>query len=176
MSPAEAGDKKKQIEARLKTIARAQQSLGRRTALVGDLYQRILWEYENNRLWEPNQVRQIEALIPVPLQQLAKEAFPTTARLVDTYAATSDAATKTAAVDGYKDIVQRLQTVLKNMEQAESLAALIELGRFVLKLQNAAILDVQHRVRDRETNIFTPKTTDPPKDPKEPKEKAKQGK
>lgn len=170
MSPAEAGDKRKLVESRLKMLARAQQSLGRRVALVGDLYQRILWEYENNRLWEPNQVREHEGKIPVPLQQLAKDAFQTTARQVDAYAASSDAATKAAAVEGYKNILERLQAVLKSMEDAESLAALIEVTRFVLKLQNAAILDARNRVEARETNIFDRKGA---KDPKAPKEESK---
>ena len=156
MSPAEAGDRRRQVEARLKTLARLQQSLGRRVAFVGESYQRILWEYENNRLWEPNQVRQQEALIPAPLQELAKDAFPATARLVDSYSATGDLATKTAAVDGYKDIQRRLAAILKNMEQAENLAALIEELRTVIKLENDAIRDVESRVRAREQDIFKP--------------------
>lgn len=157
MSPAEAGDRRRQVEARLKTLARLQQSLGRRVAFVGESYQRILWEYENNRLWEPNQVRQMETLIPAPLQELAKEAFPATARLVDSYANTSDAATKASAIDGYKDIQRRIAAVLKNMEQAENLAALIEELRTVIKLENDAIRDVEKRVREREQDIFKPK-------------------
>jgi hypothetical protein len=168
MSPADAGDKRRQVEARLKMLARAQQSLGRRVALVADLYQRILWEFENNQLWEPNQVREAEGKIPVPLQQLAKEAFQTTARQVDAYAAGSDAATKSAAVEGYKDIIERIQAVLKSMEDAETLAALIEVTRWVIKLETEAIRDVKSRVEAHETNIFEPvKDSKQPKDPKE---------
>lgn len=157
MSPAEAGERRRQVEARLKALARQQQALGRRVAFVGESYQRILWEYENNRLWEPNQVRQVEAMIPVPLQELAKDAFPATARLVDAYSTTSDAATKASAVEGYRDIVRRIAAILKNMEQAENLAALIEELRTVIKLENDAIRDVESRVRKREEDIFKPK-------------------
>ena len=80
-----------------------------------------------------------------------------TARLVDSYANTSDAATKASAIDGYKDIQRRIAAVLKNMEQAENLAALIEELRTVIKLENDAIRDVEKRVREREQDIFKPK-------------------
>ncbi len=170
MNPATAGERRRQVEARLKAIARQQQALGRRVAFVGESYQRILWEYENNRLWEANQVRQVESLIPTPLQQLAKDAFPATARQVDSFVLTPEEATRTAAVEGYRDIQRRLAAILKHMEQAENLAALIEELRTVIKLENDAIRDVQARVRARENDIFSPNKPDPPK-PDRPKEK-----
>lgn len=177
MLPSEAGDKRRQVEARLKALARQQQSLGRRVTLVGELYQKIIWEYENNRLWEPNQARDMEALIPVPLAQLGKDAFPASARLVDTFAGNSDPATKTAAIDSYKEIQARIAVILKNMATAESLAALIEGLKTVIKLENDAIRDVQHRVQASEQDIFkkkpeTPKSQ-PPKENEENKEKKK---
>jgi hypothetical protein len=173
VDPTAAGDRRRQVEARLRALARQQQSLGRRVAMVGELYQRILLEYENNRLWQASQVRQFEGLIPAPLAALAKEAFPASARLVDAFAATPEPAARSSAVDAYKDILRRLQAVLKQMEQAENLAALIEELRAVIKLENEAIQDVQGRVRAREHDIFSPKSTDPAKSdqPKDDKNK-----
>lgn len=156
-NPNQAGDKRRQVEARLKALARQQQALGRRTAFVAESYQRILWEYENNRLIDAPKIRQLEGDIPVPLSSLAKDAFPGTARQVDAFVNTADEAARTVAVDGYKDIHRRLLAILKNMEQAENLAALIEELRAVIRLENDAMQDVQKRVRKREEDIFAPK-------------------
>jgi hypothetical protein len=162
--PMPTGAGRPQAEARLRALARTQQTLGRRTAFVGESYQRILWEYENNRLIEANRVRLIEGLITAPLADLAKAAFPATSRLVDTFAATGDEATRTAAVDGYADIQRRLQAVLAQMEQAENLAALLEELRNVIKIEDAAIRDVESRVKEREQDVFGPgKNTQQPR-------------
>ncbi len=157
MGPAQAGDKRKQVEARLKALARLQQALGRRVALVGESYQRILLEYENNRLWEPNQVRETEAKIPAPLLDLAKDAFPATTRLVDAFVNTSDEAKRTDAVAGYKDIERRIQAVLKHMTQAESLAAMIEELRAIIRIEDDAIKATKGRTEAAENDIFSPK-------------------
>ncbi|MBM4063381.1 MAG: DUF4175 domain-containing protein [Planctomycetes bacterium] len=175
MGPQQAGPKLAEVVARFKTLARLQQALGRRVALVGDLYQRILWEYENNRLIEANKVRQMEALIPQPLAAVAKEAFPATSRLVEAFAASGQEATRTEAAAGYEDALRRLQEVLKQMEQAENLAALLEDLRVVIKMEDAVIQDVENRKRALEQDLFgpgkergagqVPPPKDPPQDP-----------
>ena len=157
VNPAAAGERRKAAEARLKALARQQQALGRRVAFVGESYQRILWEYENNRLIEANKVRQLESLIPVPLQQLAKESLPATARLVDAFVTSADEATRASAIEGYIDIERRMTAILKNMEQAEQLATLIEELKLVINLENDAIRETEKRRKDREEGIFTPK-------------------
>ncbi len=162
---AQAGDRRAQVEARCKTLARQQQALGRRVAFVGESYQRILWEYENNRLWESNQVRQVEGLIPAPLAALAKDDFPATARQVDAYAKSGDEAVRAAAAEGYRAIARRIAAILKQMEEAESLAALLEELRTVIKLENEAIRDVEGRVRQNESEFFQPKKPSDKKDP-----------
>jgi hypothetical protein len=155
-SPSEAGDKAPLVRARLKALARQQQALGRRVALVGELYQRILWEYENNRLVDPTKVRQMEALIPQPLASAAKENFPTSSRLVEAYSETSNASTKTEAVELYVEILRRLQAVLKEMEQAESLAALLEDLRVVIKMEDSVLQEVEKRKQAEEQDTFGP--------------------
>ncbi|MFY9344905.1 MAG: hypothetical protein WAT39_20600, partial [Planctomycetota bacterium] len=166
VNPTQAGDKRRQVEARLKALARQQVQLGGRVAFVAESYQKILWEYENNRLWDAPQVRQIEGLIPTPLRELAKDAFPGTARQVDSFVTTADEATRTAAVDGYREIQRRLAAILKNMEQAENLAALIEELRTVIRLENDAIRDVEGRVKKAEEDIFSPSKPNRPKENK----------
>lgn len=162
--PPLAGDDRPRVEGRLRALARRQQTLGRRVAFVGESYQRILWEYENNRLIEANKVRQIESLITAPLADLAKEAFPATSRLVEGFASSADEATRTAATDGYADIQRRLLAVLAQMEQAENLAALLEELRNVIKIEESAIRDVERRVKEREQDLFGPG-----KDPQQPR-------
>ncbi|MEZ6036821.1 MAG: hypothetical protein R3F29_05040 [Planctomycetota bacterium] len=149
----------------LKALSRRQQALGSQVRSVGEAYQRILWEYENNRLIEANKVRQIESLITVPLEVLAKDAFPATSRLVDRFQATGDEAIRAEAVEGYRDIQRKLQAVLKEMEQAENLAALLEELRNVINLEKDAIRDVQKRVKDREDSLFQKKPDTPKVEP-----------
>ena len=157
VNPDEAGDKQPQATARFRVFARRQQALGRRVRFVGEAYQRILWELENNRLIEENKVRQIEAVITAPLERLAKESFPATARLVSDFARTPDEDVRSSAIDGYRDISRRLAEIIKAMEQAETLAALLEELRNVINLETDAISDVKRRIRDREDNLFKPK-------------------
>lgn len=156
LNPNQAGDKAAAVRARLKTLARQQQTLGRRTAFVGELYQRILWEYENNRLVEPNKVRQIEAVIPQPLASVAKESFPATARSVEAFAGSGDEATKADAIGGYAEIIRRLTAVLAEMKQAESLAALLEDLRSVIKMEDSVLQEVERRKQAEEQSTFGP--------------------
>jgi len=51
------------------------------------------------------------------------------------------------------------------MEEAESLAALLEELRTVIKLENEAIRDVEGRVRQNESEFFQPKKPSDKKDP-----------
>jgi hypothetical protein len=184
VNPADAGDQAKLARARFKAMARRQQAMGRRVRFVSEAYQRILWEFENNRLIEPTKVRQMEALIPEPLEVLAKEAFPATARLVDRFMRTNEESVRAEAIKGYRDIMARLATILKEMEQAEDLAALIEQLRNVINLENEAIRDVKSRLQDLENSLFNPskkkqpnkpsdsvplKKTEQPEKPKKPK-------
>jgi hypothetical protein len=99
-------------------------------------------------------VRQREALIPQPLAALAKEAFPATSRLVDDFATTGQQTARTAAVDGYRDIKRRIDVILKQMEDAETLASLLEDLRAVIKIQDDAKRDAEKRVEARENDIF----------------------
>ncbi|MCK5940436.1 MAG: hypothetical protein KAI24_00595, partial [Planctomycetes bacterium] len=157
VNPKQAGDKRRQATAQFRVFARRQQALGRRVRFVGEAYQRILWELENNRLIEDNKVRQIEAVITVPLEALAKEAFPATAMLVNDFVQTSDESVRAKAVEGYRDISRRLAEIIKAMEQAETLAALLEELRNVINLETDAIADVKRRIKDREDSLFKPK-------------------
>jgi hypothetical protein len=168
VNPLDAGDQVKLVKARFKAMARRQQALGRRARFVAEAYQRILWEYENNRLIEANKVRQMEAVITVPLQVLAKEAFPATARLVNRFLQTGDESVRAQAVSGYRDIQKRLATILNEMEQAENLAALLEELRNVINLETDAIRDVKRRIKDIEDNLFEKRDKDR-KDKKDPK-------
>lgn len=157
MNPQDAGAEVALVKARYKALARQQQALGRRVRFVGEAYQRILWEYENNRLIEANKVRQIEAVITAPLEQLAKEAFPFSARLVDGFSRSGDPSVKNEAVASYREIIRRLEVVLAEMEQAETIAALIEQLRNVINLEKDAIDDVKTRLENRENDIFKKK-------------------
>jgi hypothetical protein len=157
VNPEAAGDQAKLARARFKAMARRQQALGRRVRFISEAYQRILWEYENNRLIESNKVRQMEAVIVTPLNVLAKEDFPLTARLVDRFGRTADESVRSSAAEGYRGIKVRLDAILSEMEQAENLAALLEELRNVINLETDAIRDVQKRLKALESSLFEPK-------------------
>lgn len=153
-APAAGDPRAAKARAAFKALAARQQSLGRRVAFVGDVYQRILWEYENNRIWEPGKVREYEGLTAVPLQQLAREAFPATAHAVATFADTADEELRASAQEGYKDIIARLDAIMKVMEQVETLAALIEQLRGVIKVEDTNIREVERRLREAGQDVF----------------------
>ena len=157
VNPEAAGGQAKLARARFKAMARRQQALGRRVRFISEAYQRILWEYENNRLIESNKVRQMEAVITTPLNVLAKKDFPLTARLVDRFLRTADESVRSSAAEGYRDIKVRLDAILNEMEQAENLAALLEELRNVINLETDAIRDVQKRLKELESSLFEPK-------------------
>lgn len=156
LNPTAADDRAKAAQARLRAVSRQQTSLGRRVAFVAETYGRILLEYENNRLIEPAKVREIENAITVPLAGLGKEDFPRTARQVGEFAAAGDEAVRTAAAGGIDQIVARLLAVLQRMEQAETLAALLEDLRGVIKLEDRAILDVETTLKNTLDSLFGP--------------------
>jgi hypothetical protein len=166
VNPANAGDKRKLVEARLKALVRKQQTLGRRVAFIGESYQRILWEYENNRLIEANQVRNIETKIPQPLLAIGKESFPAAARATDDFVAATDEAVRNRAVATCQDIERRILAILAEMKQAESLAGLIEDLKGVNRLVDDAKRDAKSRAEGREQDIFQPKK--PEKKPSNP--------
>lgn len=152
-----------QARLRFKQLAARQQALARRTAFAADLYQRILWEYENNRVWEPTKVREFEGLTSVPLLQLGKATFPDTAHAVATFADTGDEELRKAAVDGYSEILRRLEAILRVMEQVETLAALIEQLRGVIKVEDSAIREVENRIQEAGESLFQKPGKDPKK-------------
>lgn len=148
--------REKQVQSRLKALARQQIALGRRTAFIGESYQRILWEYENNRLIDQNRIRQMESVIPVPLADVGKDALPASGRRVDAFAVSRKEDLSKEAVDGYADIEKRLLAVLNEMTQAESLALILEGLREVINIQNSVQQDVENKAKQAENDIFGP--------------------
>jgi hypothetical protein len=164
-NPAAAGEAAKASRARLKAMSRQQQALGRRAAFVAEAYQRILWEFENNRLLEPRNVRELEGATSVPLTGLAKEAFPDTARQVDEFANQGDEKVRTSSVSGYEQIVARLEIIIKAMGDAETLAAIIEQFKGVIKIEDQSAREVERRIQEAGKALFKPKN-EPDKDHK----------
>ena len=157
LNPTAADERSKRARAELKRLARQQQALGLDVAFVSEIYQRILWEFENNRLIEPpSKVREIEGLICAPLANLAKEAFPVTARQVDEFSAGGNEDVRSSSITGYNEIIRRITAVIQVMVEAESLAALIEELRGIIKIEDNAIQDAERRLREAGQNVFGP--------------------
>jgi hypothetical protein len=164
MNPRSSDARASQARARFKALARRQQSLGRQVRFVGESYQRILWEYENNRVWEPSKTREIEAMTSTPLADLARAAFPTTSRQVAAFADSGEEDTRREAVLGYEDALRRIDAIIQVMEQTETLAALLEQLRGVIKQQDGAIQAVDEQVEQAATDIFNPSVSPKPGD------------
>ena len=157
------------VRQQLKALAARQQTLGRQVAFVADVYQRILWEYENNRIWEPSKVREFERLTAGALAALAREPFPATAHQIATFADGGDEELRTAAADGYKDIVARLEAIAKVMEQVETLAALIEQVRGVIKDEDRTMQAVERRLQEAGRAVFGNDKSKTPEQPRKGK-------
>lgn len=154
LNPNATDERAKQARARFKALSRQQQALGRRVSFVGEAYQRILWEFENNRLLEPGRVREIEAVTATPLAELAREPFPNSAKKVDDFANSGEEAVRTAALAAYDQILSRLDAIINVMAQAETLAAIIEQVRGVIKTQDQSVLEVEKRIKDAAKSTF----------------------
>jgi len=72
------------------------------------------------------------------------------------FATGGDEAVRAAAAAGIEQVVARLQAVLQRMEQAETLAALLEDLRGVIKLEDRAILDVETTLKNTLDSLFGP--------------------
>ena len=70
------------------------------------------------------------------------------------FISTNEESVRQSAVEGYQEISRRLAEVIKAMEQAETLAALLEELRNVINLETDAISDVKRRIKDREDSLF----------------------
>lgn len=160
LNPTADNEKAKAARLRLKALSRQQTTLGRRTAFVGESYYRILQEFENNRLLERKNVADIEAAVTTPLAALAKESFPGTSRQVDDFSTGGSEEVRSSAVAGYEEILRRLETIIKVMEQAETLAALIEDLKGVIKAEDTAIKEVEKRLREEAERALGNKPSD----------------
>jgi hypothetical protein len=160
LSPVEADPRSAQARLRLQAMAREQRALGKRVQGVAERYAAILEEMLNNRVIEPNEIRRLEGVIVTPLQRLAAEDFPRSAQTVADFAQAGAADVRNAAVAAYDAILQRLQAVLDEMQEAENLGAILEALRAVMKTEDDAIVDVEKKRDEAARKVFDPKPDD----------------
>lgn len=156
LNPSSDNEKAGQARARLRALSRQQTALGRRVGFVGVKYGEILLEYENNRMWDSLKVRQVEAAITAPLEALAKGDFPVTSRQVQTFSSSGEENLRTEIVASYDQICRRIEDILKKMEDAETLAALLESLRNLINVEDSAIRGVEKRLQEEAERIFGP--------------------
>lgn len=132
---------------RVDQIARQQNVLAKTSQSVADRYRDILGEMVNNRLFEPNVVRGIEAKIVSPLVTIALEDFPDSARLIAGFSADGKEETRAVCVEVLDALIARLERIIDQMDRTEDLAALVETLRVVIRTEAEAHSLVQ-RLRD----------------------------
>jgi hypothetical protein len=168
LSPTSDDPRAAQARVRLQAVAREQRALGKRVQGVADRYQAILEELFNNRIFEARPVQQLADAIVAPLARLAGEDFPSSAQLVLDFTGSGSPDARAAAVAAYDSILQRLQAVLAQMQDAENLATLLEGLRQVIKVEEDAIGDVQKQLKQAGQGLFDDKSK-----PKSDKEREK---
>lgn len=163
LNPTSDDPRASKARAKLRAMSREQKALGRRVMFVAERYAQIVAEYRNNRILDSTKAGELTDLIVKPLEGLAENDFPTTAREVQRFAASGDDALRSSAVAGYDKIVQSLERVIRNMQDAEDLAQLVEALRQVIKIEESAIEGVKERLEEAGANIFGGAGTDPDK-------------
>lgn len=156
VSPAAADPRAAKAADRLRTLARDLRSLGRRAGGVSERYAVIVAEMLNNRLFEPNEIGSLTDKIVTPLARVAAEDFPNCATRTADFATDGDEATRAGAVGLCDSILLVVDQVLAQMQEAETLAALLETLRQVIRLEDEAIRGVEQRVRELGSQIFGP--------------------
>lgn len=136
MSPTSSHPKAQLAKMRLQALARAQRNLGTRVQGVGSRYRQILDELLNNRVVKPGVISDQRAVIQKPLESLAAEDFPASARIVEDFANTGNEDARRLAVDYYESIIGILKSVLERMRRLESLAGILERLRDIRKTED----------------------------------------
>jgi len=93
---------------------------------------------QNNRLFEPNVARSLDAWIASPLMILATDDFPTSAEGTADFADSGEDDLRNSVVDAYGKIIEVIRQVLQQMEKTEDLAAIIETLRIVIRTEQEA--------------------------------------
>lgn len=169
LSPATDDPRAGRARTRLASLAKRQDALGRRVEEVARRYGRILAEMRNNRIMEPQRVAAQHSAIPAPLERLAKEDFPASSAVITSFGETGQDDVRQAAVASCDAILAALRRVLAQMQELESLAALLEGLRRIIRVQDAAIEGARAR-RDAEAeDLFGPDKGETGKEPNQRK-------
>ncbi len=144
---------------RVESLARQQLALGKKVQGIGERYGRIVDEMVNNRLFEPAVTRSLAARIVEPLGQLAREDFPRSATLVETFANTGEESARDDCLAAYDDIIARLQALIDQMETTESIAALVESLKGVIRTEREVDDLIQGLRQEQGEGVFGPGST-----------------
>lgn len=155
-APAAADPKAAANADRLQALARGQRTLGARVKAVGDAYSGILEEMRNNRLFEETVLRRLETGIVAPLRRVAQEEFPLGADQIAAFATGGQEEGRGVALATLEAAARVLRQVLRQMEQLESMAAVLESLREVLRLEENVADDLERLRRQVGTDIFGP--------------------
>ncbi len=156
VSPTGDDPRAEQAKLGILAFARRQQALGRRSQGIGERYRRILQEFLNNRLFEPNVVSGKEAKIVSPLITMAATDFPESSAATAAFAETGSDDARRELVASYDRIIATIKRVLAEMEHTEDIAAVLEMLRIVIKTEEQArdVVD-KHRAEAAE-ELFGP--------------------
>ncbi len=168
VSPTSEDPRAGQAKLRVLALAREQRALGRRVEGIGISYRQILDEFLNNRIFEPGDVTELRGTIVTPLESLAAEDFPDSASAVREFADSGKQDVRMVVVASYEAIIQRLEQVLAQMNEAENFATILQGLRETIKLQTSAIRATEKRQGEEAGGLFNPR--------EEPKEKKNEGK
>jgi hypothetical protein len=172
LSPTSADPRAKQAKLRLDSMARTERALGKRCLEIAKRYKGLLDEMSNNRLVEPAVVLKNEALIVVPLAEVAtgtSRAFPSAANDVEEFARGGNEDARNSAIAGYESIIRELEKVLRAMAELESFSAVLRKVREVITIVDETTKDTQKRRAEDANQILPGASTRPDNSSTKPK-------
>ncbi|MEZ5966717.1 MAG: hypothetical protein R3F56_22960 [Planctomycetota bacterium] len=145
-----------QAKQKLLQLAKTERELGARCGSIGETYAQILDEATNNRIAQAAELRTLRERVVQPLGALAAGEFPQAAAATEAYAAAGQDDLKVVAVATYDTVIQRIRSILANMEREERLAAVIAALQEVIKLEKEAADEASKRRGEAGSEVFGP--------------------
>ena len=149
LSPAGGAAEAPEARLRIETLARRQLARGDTVDAIAGRYRDLLDEFENNRLLEPNVVRSFEVAVSAPLRRAAKEVFPASSLAASSFAESGSEDARAEAVALYDALIATIRRVLAQMADSETLAAIVEDLRIVIRTGREARVLLE-KLRDEE--------------------------
>jgi hypothetical protein len=156
--PGLAGDTEaaRRARTRIETVARRQLALAAQVQGIGQRYTQIVAELANNRLFEPTVTRGLQSRVVQPLEALGRRGIPTLAGRVSAFAAAGTESARVDCIETCDQVIAQIEALLAQMERGESLAALIDALRGIIRTEAEVEAQVRRLLDAEIPGLFDP--------------------